>query len=247
MIIVMGSIEPAVDVSTHPPQPLPCAAQPRMSCAFCMALTRSLVAGEVGFGHGVPARYTLCEDVSCTLMPGLFLPLPSVGRTAWLPGHCCQHGPCRPAAGHLWRHGAGGAGVRGVRLYRGGAAAGAEAGCRNRGRKAGAWLLVKGAALVTGWVQQDELQQPHTSLCLTWRHFAPPTRGTPAPVSHGSGHPVALHPLLCPPPCQVVLAVLGKLGCSGAWAVGLTFASELFPTSLRSAALAASCQVRARP
>ncbi|KAG2486334.1 hypothetical protein HYH03_015038 [Edaphochlamys debaryana] len=48
---------------------------------------------------------------------------------------------------------------------------------------------------------------------------------------------------LCSPgPLQVFLAMAGKLGCSGAWAVGLTFASELFPTCLRSAALALASQ-----
>ncbi|GLC42494.1 hypothetical protein PLESTB_001104300 [Pleodorina starrii] len=41
---------------------------------------------------------------------------------------------------------------------------------------------------------------------------------------------------------QVVLAMVGKLGCSGAWAVGLTFAAELFPTCLRSGALALAGQ-----
>ncbi|GFR44943.1 hypothetical protein Agub_g6032, partial [Astrephomene gubernaculifera] len=40
----------------------------------------------------------------------------------------------------------------------------------------------------------------------------------------------------------IVFAVVGKLGCSGAWAVGLTFAAELFPTALRSAALSVASQ-----
>ncbi|KAG2430141.1 hypothetical protein HXX76_010240 [Chlamydomonas incerta] len=43
-------------------------------------------------------------------------------------------------------------------------------------------------------------------------------------------------------PIQVALAMAGKLGCSGAWAVGLTFAAELFPTSLRSVALSVASQ-----
>ncbi|KXZ46396.1 hypothetical protein GPECTOR_44g71 [Gonium pectorale] len=43
-------------------------------------------------------------------------------------------------------------------------------------------------------------------------------------------------------PAQIAFAMLGKLGCSGAWAVGLTFASELFPTCLRSAALSLASQ-----
>ncbi|GIL76575.1 hypothetical protein Vretifemale_6080 [Volvox reticuliferus] len=43
-------------------------------------------------------------------------------------------------------------------------------------------------------------------------------------------------------PMQVALAMVGKLGCSGAWAVGLTFAAELFPTCLRSAALSVASQ-----
>ncbi|GIL55904.1 hypothetical protein Vafri_11332 [Volvox africanus] len=41
---------------------------------------------------------------------------------------------------------------------------------------------------------------------------------------------------------QVALAMVGKLGSSGAWAVGLTFAAELFPTCLRSAALSVASQ-----
>ncbi|GLI66645.1 hypothetical protein VaNZ11_010487, partial [Volvox africanus] len=41
---------------------------------------------------------------------------------------------------------------------------------------------------------------------------------------------------------QVALAMVGKLGSSGAWAVGLTFAAELFPTSLRSGALSVASQ-----
>ncbi|EFJ43631.1 hypothetical protein VOLCADRAFT_119010 [Volvox carteri f. nagariensis] len=41
---------------------------------------------------------------------------------------------------------------------------------------------------------------------------------------------------------QVVFAMAGKLGCSGAWAVGLTFAAELFPTCIRSAALSVASQ-----
>ncbi|KAL6747701.1 hypothetical protein V8C86DRAFT_3116699 [Haematococcus lacustris] len=43
-------------------------------------------------------------------------------------------------------------------------------------------------------------------------------------------------------PWQVVLAMVGKFGCSGAWALGLTYAGELFPTGCRSAAVGVVAQ-----
>ena len=46
-------------------------------------------------------------------------------------------------------------------------------------------------------------------------------------------------PLVLP---QVVMAMAGKFGCSSAWALGITYVSELFPTGCRSAAVGAVSQ-----
>lgn len=52
--------------------------------------------------------------------------------------------------------------------------------------------------------------------------------------------------MLCAVLCcavQLVFAMAGKFGCSAAWAMGLTYTGELFPTTLRSAALGVASQV----
>lgn len=45
---------------------------------------------------------------------------------------------------------------------------------------------------------------------------------------------------------QLMFAMAGKFGCSAAWAMGITYSGELFPTTLRSAAVGVSSQVSFR-